>query len=443
MNVPRVSHVVSKRASLDAQESDVNCQIGAGESERRISVEEDISHFFAQRGSSSRESNERSEPVKGTIQSFFLRNSGKTKSVGATDERITPLPPSVDTSTSREPSSSNEVRSGGLKVQPLKCTWSCDVCTYINQNTCEGTKKRQACKICGSHRVLKVKGEEEKYILTSPWTCKFCTFFNSLSGDESIEPGVCKICSWCRNGIPEEKLTEHKDEQRLRRSVSSFQDTSTTPFTDSSKRLDANRSRFPHTPLVENSSTTPSLTSMSSIDKEKNWVSAEKICLDLTTGFPESGSGMIDLTGSQEEDEYWKKQDPATDNSGAYPSEPCLLSFSISKNTGRISIHSGQTGAPLQVNFDISDVIAEESLKDINPAITKRLRGEPKSLGTPPMDATRDRINSADVVQSTFMSFLILTRRGCFFLREKSKHLLTTPYSCSTFHRNASSFLNR
>ena len=95
--------------------------------------------------------------------------------------------------------------------------------------------------------------------------------------------------------------------------------------------------------------------------------------VDLTAS--DSFSDIIDLTDSCDDDEKACSIDlhkPVTS----------FLRFSVSKNTGRISVHANNNGVTIRFNFDVNEVIANDSLQDVTQSKTKRHRSEVAAISS-------------------------------------------------------------
>jgi SWI/SNF-related matrix-associated actin-dependent regulator 1 of chromatin subfamily A len=352
--------VDGERKGMDAVETSMALNnVGEG-SNSGVSAEADLVNFFTSTKSTQSAKANTGPPVKGTIQSFFK------KQAAAKDSSNAP-------STARKLKSDGKTRSLDGKTSPNSVAVACislldnnEVASFVNCPACTFQNNADAtvCAMCSSPIAgVSCKPTAHEQIQEQEWACSACTFANK---NDLL---VCEVCGTDRQNelgafhLPDQ--SESSDESESDESVSSFDDNRKQASSD------INAYRDSHIDSVDTKGIgplhLPDQLSSSSDDSDEsvasNFVNQKHCNMERkspTPSFSQNSTSVasecIDLT---QEDESQEKK-PQHTKKPRRDDKPSILSFSVSKNSGRIALHLNSSGEPLHVNFDISQVVTQE-----------------------------------------------------------------------------------
>lgn len=216
-------------------------------------------------------------------------------------------------------------------------TFACHACTFENK------AGETACAMCGTPRIVTARPSEqvqsEALQSTREWSCSFCTYVNQN------EATHCDICR------EERQLKSSERDDNAEKSHSSSQSSNNTcegiEFEEDNEWNEED--------LAAIGRMTQSYT-------------------QLSQSAPQSASKSVSQSPSSDTPPS-NPQKESMSRKCNFKKTPCksdisdIFSFSVSRNSGRIALHLSSTGQPLHVNFDISQVLTNESadrLEDIN-----------------------------------------------------------------------------
>ena len=294
--------------------------MNAKDSENSAPSEQELASFFADNCPNDTE-NKKKAPAKGSIQSFFKKPSADTsskpqklstsmvKSCAVTLERskVESLP-----CNSTIKKSTNSVVMSVSKQNPMetKSTWSCTMCTFSNQS------KSAACVMCGTSPPAQVT------IKKTTVECGTCTYENKSTSS------ICTIC----------------------KSILNLKDVKGFPSNQASTGVIASPPSHQHNVTsTSSSSNTPTSSQESQVIELLDYSDDEGL-KPIPPKRQKIGSISSKNTG---------------DVSRKDTKRPSLLCFSVSRNSGRIAIHEATTGESLSINFDLDQIVNEDTSEEL------------------------------------------------------------------------------
>eukprot|EP00979_Chaetoceros_neogracilis_P014649 scaffold4802_cov267-Chaetoceros_neogracile.AAC.34 len=301
--------------------------MNAVDSENSAPSEQELASFFADNCPNQAEVKKKA-PAKGSIQSFFKKpsaQSSKTEKLIKSTQSIytvTPdsckgKPPHLSPISGNRTISTTLSSSSNFSSKKMKSSsWSCNLCTFSNE------RKSQACAMCRTPIPLLISAKE------STVECGNCSFQNLCNRSR---------CAMCKLSLQPNAKKE----------------SSSIDIIDLSEKYTSKRTNpeaFPSHHLLGMSA---SLTTNS-----KN-LSQE--------------SQVIELIDDSDDEEFEpmpsKRQKLESNNSANSTTKitkiPPLLSFSVSKNSGRIAIHEAVNGDSLSINFDVETIVNADMSEEL------------------------------------------------------------------------------
>ena len=338
-------------SSLNAEEVDGSSKISsAGKS-----VEEELSNFFATSKVSGNKPAKKNGPViKGSIQSFFKKQSDKAPSQSSKKKR--PATTSNlsskrqhadcislldDDDDDNDDDTDNKSKLSTVKSKPqMSCIslldedeckakprkpspcanedsdWACHLCTYLNP------AKRSTCELCHTERQTKASHLTESNL--DEWRCLRCTLLNSIALVK------CEACG-LEKGQPENNLEKSGTPR-----VSLDDDQTDEEFED-----------------------------------DNDWNEADFVQIDrLVTSSKKKARHHAPISQSPCDVQVEPKC-AARSRRNVGTTEH--LSFSVSLNSGRIALHDSTSGRPLHVNFDLSAVLTKDCSDELEDVQLQRM----------------------------------------------------------------------
>jgi len=366
---------------LNAVEEKVDASSKGGTKNNNVSVEEELSSFFASSNvSSSKKQKNGPVIVAGTIQSFFTKKQAKKSEPAAkkptlVNKEKTPKSKATAACISLvdEDECDSDIkmvrkseiagmksflsnRGKASKTKPKaacislldeeECTvgskvtviegksrehpeavsestaFTCHICTFENQAGVAACTMCDTPRASESQHLVNKEAESKSSPPAGEWSCSICTYINH------DDVSCCVMCNTER----------HQCTQNVKNVVDTIYDQQSTPSTSKECEFEddewdeadlaaidiLNQS---HTQVSQSVSQSPSSTTSPPANAQKDCMSRE------CTLKPKSSQ-----TGTSD-----------------------ILSFSVSRNSGRIALHASSSGQPLHVNFDISQVLSKES----------------------------------------------------------------------------------
>lgn len=367
--------VDGERKGLDAVETSIASNGNRCSSSSGVSAEEDLVNFFASSTTTQTTKAKSGPPVKGTIQSFFKKQASAKGSSKAPTSVAKKKVKSLDGKTSPNSVACISL----LDCDEVNSFVNCPACTFENH------AGAMFCTMCQSpidSVSSKPKGHDQLH--QQQWSCSACTFTNS---NEAL---ACEVCGAEKNENSSEKVQEirsvHLPDQLSPLSGESKLDKSGASFDKTRKR--ANSQLKDHREFyIENVDTEgiqplqlPDQLSSSSDDDSDESVTSyhvdQKNCSktreaavpNLSQNSTAAASECIDLT---QEDEYEEKK-PSHTKKSRHDYEHGTFRFSVSKNSGRIALHSHSSGEPLHVNFDIGQIVTPQCSNQLQESTLSR-----------------------------------------------------------------------
>eukprot|EP00559_Dactyliosolen_fragilissimus_P005494 CAMPEP_0184872242 /NCGR_PEP_ID=MMETSP0580-20130426/41171_1 /TAXON_ID=1118495 /ORGANISM="Dactyliosolen fragilissimus" /LENGTH=1184 /DNA_ID=CAMNT_0027375001 /DNA_START=422 /DNA_END=3976 /DNA_ORIENTATION=- len=302
------------------------------------SVEAELTSFFADTNpSSSLSSPATTTPVKGSIQSFFVKQN----------RNVTPDNKSIQ-------HESISINKNGETTSFSTIYWKCTKCTYENHND----PNSKFCEMCGTQKKRKHTevelnfGVSRKKDNSLVWSCKACTFENTGR--------TLRKCAMCNTP--------------LHRNITINQNQEVTDLSQSNPLQKCN--------IIQIEETEDFVMSMT----RRKEVDTRLKALDTNQHEKITPSSVIDITDSDDDDD---DDDDDNDDLKCMNNErkmqsifPCedyqsmpshkssllennkvdaLLGFSVSINSGRVALHDAMDDEPLLVSFDIPDLLKENA----------------------------------------------------------------------------------
>ena len=304
--------------------------MNAIDSKNSAPSEQELTSFFADNCPNQTEDKKKA-PAKGSIQSFFKKppahSSQTQKLLKSTLEICTVIPDNYkDESLQLKPMSENRTasivisNSSNSSPTTMKASsWSCNLCTFSN------TKKSPACAMCGSSIPSQISTK------LSTVECGNCSVQNKSTRSR---------CVMCKSSL---QPNAEKD--------SSSMDIIELAEKNVSTRINLEASL----PYQQTGTSTLSISNSSK---------------------PSQKSQIIELLDDSDDDEF-KPMPPKRQKIGSFSSInitdpttedakiPPLLSFSVSKNSGRIAIHEAASGKSLSINFDVEQIVNEDTSEEL------------------------------------------------------------------------------
>ena len=344
-----------------AKESVTDTTNEAKSGSRDKSGQEEVSSFFAE--STIEESQRKNTPVKGSIQSFFGRaapEQASTKSAGGDSRpRTAPL---------------RQAFSASKENTDEKASWTCDACTFENSCKSQGNNTWLPCEVCANlHKTSNGINEsaDSKAIpeiktacparksppsstSTKPntpatlatndeitWTCHTCTFVNTRT--RSIRAWYpCAICQDQRIASDEDLDADSEDD--LLNSKPVFHHTP-------AKQQEA----LTHSRVASRPARVSNASDVVAIDAQPTWTHQEPRTNFKSPPSESAASSEIIVIDDESED----CTSPVKTAAIAPPNHGLL--FSVSKKSGRVTIHFADTGESSLVNFDVEQVVTSDT----------------------------------------------------------------------------------
>mmetsp|Transcript_34297 Transcript_34297/g.82616 ORF Transcript_34297/g.82616 Transcript_34297/m.82616 type:complete len:1136 (-) Transcript_34297:436-3843(-) len=198
------------------------------------------------------------------------------------------------------------------------------------------------------------------------WSCSACTF-NNARKTRHTSSLACSICGklYCVGDA------EHQHE--VRKVTPAFARTSSLKKTDNHSEVSSARLKRPNKPeMVAIDDDCSGSSANQSSPKTPSVISQEIIILDDDDDDDDGDNGDVTFTRNalssskkkQRIDRSSTKDAMLTSNNSrkkpAPPSSSAVLSFAVSKNSGRIMIHYVASHEPSLVNFDANDILTKE-----------------------------------------------------------------------------------
>jgi len=296
------------------------CSLNAEDAENKASSDQELVSFFADNCPDAQVEKKRS-PVRGSIESFFKKSSGsssskpKTHPLKATKSSMTqktvtpdwcrcetsPLKVTIGKSTSVAKTKSRSTES--LKAS----SWTCDSCTFLNP------AHRISCKMCGAMIAPQIEAE-------TTVKCQKCTYENNR---ESL---TCKIChSFLKPGSKaSSNIIELINEN--------------TP----DDVIHSERPEYVH------------------MNKSRKSIGGTQV-VDLIDNSGEEKPSASNAPKRQKLNDVATRTSLMLENANLQP----LLSFTVSRNSGRVAIHDANSGEPMSVSFDVENIVNEETSEEM------------------------------------------------------------------------------
>ena len=313
----------TKNASMNAKETseEDRLKLGLGPDDKSasyvgLSGEQELTSFFAESSVLNSYGKKKNHPiVKGSIQSFFLKQNSSSKkekvqnfeepkrkvtmassltSTTNDESNIAPIPSFVITPEHKKIHNQNNAKSCLISnTSNNTITFACKACTFLNENKLLSKSKLLSCDICGTtHTNFGIDTKSLHKNQSSP--NKSCVLLNDDSNIHHLPTTSGSIPT-----LPHEIIEIFDDDD------DSYGNDKITTFD-----VKKNNDKLTNTMKIG--------------DKSKN-----------------------------EDSE--------------------LLSFSVSKNSGRVTIHTKKTGESLMINFDIEQLLTDKCSSEFLEMRTKRM----------------------------------------------------------------------
>ena len=325
----------------------------ASETENNASSDQELASFFADSLSHDITSNKLTVPVKGSIQSFFKKPSSNQEATGTHKTSSTILGTSkTQVKNKITPGRKRSLESSQSTSSTIHqdASWDCSICTYNNES------EPMSCKMCGAKKSKNSEPttlERKRQIVSSQsttyssaWDCSICTFKNK-SG-----PLSCNMCG-AKRAMRSDKTLLGKESRSFRPS----------PF---------NRSRDCESASYNSPCAIDLTAGRTSLNRCKPKASTRIASIHKTNS---SQSSVIEILDDSDDDiinavqptrmvttkQIKRKRDCLINAPKCNPNQKDSLSFSVSKNSGRIAVHNANNNESLLVNFDVGDIVNDDA----------------------------------------------------------------------------------
>ena len=283
---------------------------------QRQSGQEELTAFFAETASDIATKRQPKVPVKGSILSFFKRASS-------------PDPSTTAKTTSNDANSASQETLGESdsvkKPTKDKIEWQCTTCTFINK------RKRSSylpCEMCGE------------------------LFAPGFGSPENSTPRVTPI------SVPPASRTRARTPQSIAPSKQCSRIHS-TPMACSFRKKSSQQSPSEEVISIDE-------TSNDSRKADKTRIAIPPETLVIIDSDDEASPRKVPLSQESLTNKAIKTQE--------------VLVFSVSKNSGRITVHYKDDGSSSLTNFDVHDVLSENTVDALSDAQTTRADVLPSSI---------------------------------------------------------------
>ena len=288
---------------------------GKGENQQRQSGQEELSAFFAETASDTITKNQPKVAVKGSILSFFNKKASSPASSSVTANQTTN---SVKKTTPRDAQGA-KVAAAAQKPRDDKIEWQCKRCTFIN------FKKRSNYLPCGMCNELFVSDTGSPAESTPHVTPRSAP----RSSGPTIKTPQSIVATKPPNSIHRTPLA-----RASRASAAKASPSMQVVVIDE----DSN-----HSPKTHKTAKTSSQDTLVIIDSDDE-VPLRKLPPSRKSSISNKEIGFKEM-----------------------------LTFSVSKNSGRITLHYKEDGSSSLINFDVHDVLTEETVDALADAQTTRV----------------------------------------------------------------------
>ena len=390
----------------------------------RQSVQDELQSFFAETSLSQNENDSKHKtPVKGSIMSFFQKQNQRQQKSSAKK-----VSSSLSSQSDTQPSSSRSTNAASVgdtsddsirlpyfaSKQQQKTSknyqWACDACTYLNRKILSGTlssamttSRFLSCEMCGgSHQPQSVSPDQEKEhqkrpsptVTPTPTSTSrkkagknyhhqqqsHSTYSNDIVLlDDDILPSPVKG----KEFIPSTQSSSSSEEDPI--VIDGPNSTATKPTHSSHEKpivlLDDNASSSSCSYIASATVSTPFQINNSNdlieIDEKDEHLAPVKNSRPSSS--PNNNGSDVFSKGDykskcvQKVDSTQTKRDKSSS----------LLSFSVSRNSGRITLHYAATGKSTLTNFELEQIMSEECSDSLMHAQISRKSASSKTLGIP------------------------------------------------------------
>jgi len=323
-----------------------DASMNALDAENGAPSEQELASFFADTCPDDPSSGDKKAPVKGSIQSFFKKPSPapassskslvKMSSKPVSNPKITVTPDaskspfhSAKKGNKRSlPDSTSTSASKPSKTSQLS-SWGCKVCTFVNESNAS------TCDMCGT-----------------PGSSEMIQIDCSSAATESL----CPMCT-CRN------------ENNALYCAACNASLSQNVAQDESQCIESDDIMEVSDDVILSCNATSSQNSQAISPSVPTPPSSQSQIIDIIDDSDDSKNEVIEITSAKRFKPEPKKQRSSpilnSDSGEESTTEANLLSFSVSKNSGRVAIHHADSGESLLVNFDIEQLVKESTSDEL------------------------------------------------------------------------------
>ena len=311
--------------------------MNAVDTENNAPSEEQLTEFFANTCPDIDNSGKEKRCVKGSIQSFFSKPTATSSISSEKGPLNTRKRAPLDATRGRnKPLQGSATVASAVISCSKSCSWECQKCTFLNDT------KSLSCEICGTTPVS--------------YKCSLCKYAHK------------HMVSQCKNCLNHSQYIYTKPSAMTILTDRAIDILDTTANSFGSSKLHA---------------VSPCLLPAKRCSKQ---------------------SEVIDLVGDSDDEVIEvKRRKPnkvksGTKENSSTTTEPKLLSFSASKNSGRVAIHSFKNGESLFINFGLEQIIQESAGDDT--CVGQLKRGTPLGIG-----ASSVKFDDSAVKSGNFKNF--------------------------------------
>lgn len=333
------------------------------------SVQDELTTFFAETALAEQaKKREKGSIVKGSIQSFFLKKTpaASAKQKPPMSQGDGQMMEGTKSFSAKKPASLLTTN----KAVNEETTWTCSACTFINKSA--DSQQHRACSMCGTP----CKTETDKQEDQISWKCNNCTFENTQTRSR-ISYYPCEMC-----GDPFLESQQSVANVAGDSSESEIDDAFDTPFFPRMTRPARVSMGSDNVVVIDGADhaepTSSAAVELVNITKEEKMARLrhEKRCnRPFSTASSELDPSCIIVIDCDDQEK--PKAHPTSQSAlKQIKPPPTTLAFSVSKNSGRITIHYAETKTSSMVNFDVEDVVTSETADQLLDARVKRVSTE-------------------------------------------------------------------
>lgn len=371
-----------KNASMNAKEAP-EANNGIPNNRKSQSVQDELQSFFAETSPNDTSAASPKVPIKGTIMSFFKKQNDSAKKAQEGKKSQTPPKEAAFSPFVQSVKKYKKVASPQTLItsspQQSRVEWACGQCTFVNSQL-RAKSGWLKCSICGETHF-----ENKKFSPAVTPTNTQSSQEEPIVLDDDSDDGGAEAESYFST------FKSRRNPKKRTQTKPSSSDRNVVMLDADQDHQDLRNEKVLHNVVNLASDVDPKPESMP-FRKKRKVGTQDVICIDDTDNAAKSRVQVKSI--------------------GPPSSSRSLLCFSVSKNSGRVTIHFASTNEPSLINFSLEQVLTEETASRLlDTTIHRRSSGTlgiPLHFNIPAIDESKLPIRGFgcddDIVFSTFLS---------------------------------------